>query len=65
MIMSRNSKYEKAQYLKGLKKVTLWIPADREPELKMLAAACCEHRHLTFNTLRDEQSGKFVSLERI
>lgn len=63
--MSRNTKYEASQKEKGLKKITLWVPFDREPEFKMLAATCCEHRHLTFNTLRDEQSGKFVSLERL
>lgn len=63
--MSRNKKYEDKLREQGLKKVTLWVPAEREPEFKMLASACCDHRHLTFNTLRDVQSGKFVSLERI
>ncbi|WED26429.1 hypothetical protein L3V77_15740 [Vibrio sp. DW001] len=63
--MSRNKKYELAQHEKGLKKVTVWVPVEREPEFKMLASACCDHRNLTFNTLRDVQSGKFVSLERI
>lgn len=63
--MSRNKKYEEKLRGQGLKKVTVWVPLIREPEFKMLADACCEHRHLTFNTLRDEQSGKFVSLERI
>lgn len=63
--MSRNTKYEASQKEKGLKKVTLWVPADREPEFKMLATACCEHRHLSFNSLRDTNSGKYVSLERL
>lgn len=63
--MSRNKKYEAAQKAKGLKKVTVWIPVNRESEFKLLAEKCCEHRHLSFNTLRDIESGKFVSLERL
>ncbi len=63
--MSRNTKYEATQKAKGLKKVTLWLPSEREPEFKALALACCTHRHLSFNTLRDTQSGKYVSLERL
>lgn len=63
--MSRNSKYEAKMKEQGLKKVTVWIPEDREPEFKLLAASCCQYRHLSFNTLRDTQSGKFVSLERL
>ncbi len=63
--MSRNSKYEAAQKEKGLKKVTLWIPIEREPEFKSLALACCEYRHFSFNSLRDTKSGKYVSLERL
>lgn len=63
--MSRNTEYEKRMQKLGLKKVTVWIPETRESEFKMLASTCCDHRHLTFNTLRDVQSGKFVSLERI
>ncbi|WP_070964625.1 hypothetical protein [Vibrio sonorensis] len=63
--MSRNAKYEAAKKAKGLKKVTLWIPQERESEFQMLAKACCEHRHLTFNTLRDVTSGKYVSLENL
>lgn len=64
-MMSRNSRYEAKQKAQGLKKVTLWIPAERESEFKQLADACCIHRHLTFNSLRDTQSGKYVSLERL
>ncbi|RPF07616.1 antitoxin MazE family protein [Vibrio sp. J383] len=64
-MMSRNSKYEAAKKAQGLKKVTLWVPDNRESEFHMLAKACCEFRHLTFNTLRDTQSGKYISLERL
>lgn len=63
--MSRNAKYEASKKERGLKKVTLWVPSEREPEFKALALACCNHRHLSFNTLRDTQSGKYVSLERL
>ncbi|NOH55871.1 hypothetical protein F0266_23380 [Vibrio coralliilyticus] len=63
--MSRNTKYEDARKARGLKKKTLWIPANMDSEFEMLANACCEHRHLTFNTLRDTKSGKYVSLENL
>jgi hypothetical protein len=63
--MSRNARYEQRRRALGLVKVTLWIPNDREPEFKMLAEACCDYRHLSFNTLRDTTSGKYVSLERL
>lgn len=63
--MSRNAKYEASQKERGLKKVTLWVPSEREPEFKALALACCNYRHLSFNSLRDTQSGKYVSLERL
>ncbi|PNH84449.1 hypothetical protein C1M56_20070 [Vibrio diazotrophicus] len=63
--MSRNARYEASQKAKGLKKITIWVPSDREPEFKALALACCNHRHLSFNTLRDMKSGKYVSLERL
>ena len=63
--MSRNKRYEEKRKAQGLTKVTLWVPEVRESEFKMLAEACCQYRHLTFNTLRDTQSGQYVSLERL
>ncbi|MGF1747731.1 antitoxin MazE-like protein [Vibrio cionasavignyae] len=63
--MSRNKRYEEKKRAQGLVKVTLWVPDSRESEFKMLAEACCRFRHLTFNTLRDTESGKYVSLERL
>lgn len=63
--MNRNTKYEATKKAQGLKKLTVWIPEDRESEFYMLASACCEDRHLTFNTLRDVHSGKYVSLENL
>ncbi|MGF1716121.1 hypothetical protein L4D08_14690 [Photobacterium chitinilyticum] len=63
--MSRNAKYEAAKKAEGLKKVTVWVPENRESEFKLLAQACCEYRHLSFNTLRDTLSGQYVSLERL
>ncbi|AIU66874.1 hypothetical protein ABF162_07525 [Vibrio coralliilyticus] len=63
--MTRNKRYEEKRKAEGLTKVTLWIPEVLEAEFKLLAEACCKHRHLSFNTLRDTQSGKYVSLERL
>ncbi len=63
--MSRNAKYEAKKKAEGLKKITLWIPTERGSEFQLLATACCDYRHLSFNTLRDTLSGKFVSLERL
>ncbi len=63
--MSRNKRYEAKKRDEGLTKVTLWVPLERESEFKLLADACCQYRHLSFNTLRDTQSGKYVSLERL
>ena len=63
--MSRNKAYEQRKQAEGLKKVTLWVPCDREAEFKLLADKCCQYRHLTFNTLRDAVSGKYVSLENL
>ncbi|NAX27207.1 hypothetical protein CAG64_17320 [Vibrio sp. V38_P2S17PM301] len=63
--MSRNARYEQRKRAEGLIKVTLWVPEQRESEFKLLADACCRFRHLSFNTLRDTSSGKYVSLERI
>lgn len=63
--MSRNNRYEQRKRADGLKKITLWIPCEREAEFKQLAEACSQYRHLSFNTLRDTQSGKYVSLERL
>ncbi|MCW4446833.1 hypothetical protein OHV10_21570 [Vibrio splendidus] len=63
--MSKNARYEQRKKEAGLQKKTLWIPSDRVSEFELLAKACCEHRHLSFNTLRDTVTGKYISLERL
>ncbi|WP_064609891.1 hypothetical protein [Photobacterium sp. J15] len=62
--MSRNSEYEKRQRDKGLKKVTLWVPEDREADIKQAVTMMVENDSLTLNALRDTRSGKFVSMHR-
>lgn len=63
--MSRNKRYEERQKALGLEKKTVWIPSDLVTEFELLAKACCENRNLTFNTLRDTRTGRYVSLERL
>ncbi|PSB78440.1 hypothetical protein C5F62_17240 [Photobacterium damselae subsp. damselae] len=63
--MSRNKEYEARKKADGLKKMTIWIPEERESEFKLLAEKCCSHRHLSFNSLRCTLTGKYVSLERL
>lgn len=62
--MRRNSEYEKRQRDKGLKKVTLWVPEDREADIKQAVTMMVENDRLTLNALRDILSGKFVSMHR-
>jgi hypothetical protein len=62
--MNRNAQYEQRQREKGLSKVTLWIPSNLEAEFRLLSKACIENRDLSFNSLRDNTTGRYVSLER-
>lgn len=62
--MSRNREYEQRQKDKGLKKVTLWVPEDREADVKQAVQMMIDNEHLTLNALRDMQSGRFVSMHR-
>lgn len=63
--MGRNTDYEARQRAKGLKKITLWVPIDREAEVKQLASALIQNSDITIDTLRNTKNGQFVSLERI
>ncbi|MDC5804757.1 hypothetical protein OPW36_14140 [Vibrio europaeus] len=60
--MSRNSEYEQRQKDKGLKKITLWVPEDRDCEVKQAAQMMCDNEDLTINVLRSIASGKLVSM---
>jgi len=62
--LSRNARYEVRQREKGLKKTTVWIPEELEAEFKQLADVCANHPNISFNTLRDKNTGRYVSLER-
>ncbi|MGF1874887.1 hypothetical protein L4D77_06070 [Photobacterium frigidiphilum] len=62
--MSRNKAYEQRQRDKGLEKITLWLPTNSVVEFRLAAVACCENQHLCVNTLRDLNTGRYVSLER-
>ncbi len=61
---SRNARYEHQMIARGLKKVTVWVPANVEAEFKLLAGACCANRNYAPNTVRDQRTGRYVSLER-
>ena len=56
--MSRNSEYEKRQKVKGLKKVTVWIPQASEVELKSLAQFCCENPEFFPFMVRSSVTGR-------
>ncbi|MEX0336421.1 hypothetical protein [Vibrio tubiashii] len=60
--MSRNSEYEQRQKDKGLKKITLWVPEDKDCELKQAAQMMCDNQDLTINVLRSIATGKLVSM---
>ncbi|MDE1222802.1 hypothetical protein MCT03_00195 [Vibrio aestuarianus] len=60
--MSRNSEYEQRQKSKGFKKVTVWLPADRESDIKHAASMMCANDNLTVGVLKDIRTGRAVSM---
>ena len=60
--MSRNKEYEQRMKQKGFKKITIWIPEDRESDLKQAASAMCESKSLTIGVLKDVNTGRMVSM---
>ncbi len=60
--MNRNKKYEESMKSKGLKKVTLWIPSNRESDVKQAVSEMCEHENLTVGVLKDLSTGRMVSM---
>lgn len=62
--MSRNSEYEQRKKEQGFKKVTVWLPEDRESDIKQAINELCENEHLTINVLRDLKTGRLVSMNR-
>jgi len=62
--MSRNAKYEQRMKDAGYKKVTLWMPEDRESDIKHAISILCENENLTINVLRDSVTGRLVSMNQ-
>lgn len=60
--MTRNAKYEQRMKEKGLKKVTLWVPSDRESDIKQAASVMCDFENLTVGVLKDVNTGRMVSM---
>ncbi|PTO88815.1 hypothetical protein [Vibrio splendidus] len=60
--MGRNKKYENKMKAKGFKKVTLWIPQDRESDVKQATSVMCDHENLTVGVLKDINTGRMVSM---
>ncbi|ELL0570776.1 hypothetical protein [Vibrio fluvialis] len=60
--MTRNAKYEQRMKDKGFKKITLWIPIDRESDLKHAVSMMCENKSLTVGVLKDTVNGRMVSI---
>lgn len=58
----RNSEYEQRKKDKGLKKITLWVPEDKDCELKQAAQMMCDNQDLTISVLRSIATGKLVSM---
>ncbi|MDF2186309.1 hypothetical protein O1O06_16330 [Grimontia hollisae] len=62
--MSRNKDYEQRQKTKGRNKVTIWVPKDRESDIKQAVAMMLEDDSLTINVLRNQQTGRLVSMHQ-
>lgn len=62
--MSRNKRYEQKMKSQGFKKVTLWVPADRESDIKQAASLRCEAENLTIGVLKDIETGRMVSMHQ-
>ncbi|WP_440888001.1 antitoxin MazE-like protein [Vibrio sp. WZ-1] len=62
--MSRNKRYEQKMKSQGFKKVTLWVPTDRESDIKQAASLMCEAENLTIGVLKDMETGRMVSMHQ-
>ncbi len=60
--VSKNKRYEERMKSKGLKKVTLWVPEDRESDIKQAASAMCDNESLTVGVLKNIETGRLVSM---
>ncbi|KGR35884.1 hypothetical protein OA39_00986 [Vibrio campbellii] len=60
--MSRNKRYEQRMKQNGFKKITIWVPSDKESDVKQAASAMCEDESLTIGVLKNINTGRMVSM---
>ncbi|EXJ27963.1 hypothetical protein D050_4176 [Vibrio parahaemolyticus VPCR-2009] len=46
----------------GFKKITIWVPFDKESDVKQAASAMCEDESLTIGVLKNINTGRMVSM---
>ncbi|EFO47875.1 conserved hypothetical protein [Vibrio parahaemolyticus AQ4037] len=46
----------------GFKKITIWVPSDKESDVKQAASAMCEDESLTTGVLKNINTGRMVSM---
>lgn len=60
--MNRNKRYEQRMKENGFKKITIWVPSDKESDVKQAASAMCEDESLTIGVLKNIKTGRMVSM---
>ncbi|HHG3030805.1 hypothetical protein CGK66_11090 [Vibrio parahaemolyticus] len=60
--MNRNKRYEQRMKQNGFKKITIWVPSDKESDVKQAASAMCEDESLTTGVLKNINTGRMVSM---
>ncbi|HDM8216517.1 antitoxin MazE-like protein [Vibrio campbellii] len=60
--MNRNKRYEQRMKENGFKKITIWVPCDKESDVKQAASAMCEDESLTIGVLKNINTGRMVSM---
>ena len=61
---TRNKKYERSQNALGLKKVTFWIPENRESDIRQAISKMVENEDLTISVLQNTLTGRAVSMHK-
>jgi phage terminase small subunit len=61
---TKQKKFEKEQVSRGLKRCPIWIPEDREAEVRLAVEKMIENDDLTLTTLRSVKTGRWVSIEK-
>ncbi|EHH1109116.1 antitoxin MazE family protein [Vibrio parahaemolyticus] len=60
--MNRNKRYEQRMKQNGFKKITIWVPSDKESDVKQAVSAMCEDESLTIGVLKNINTGRMVSM---